>query len=426
MQFQDRQVFSIFRPFPPHRVFRHVVNHRNSNIRDTNANRIAVLDGVRGLAILLVLIHHCVYLSGIDRSVTLDRHIFRFADSMWLGVDLFFVLSGFLITGILFDAKRSHHFFRNFYSRRVLRIFPLYYGFLAIIWALSKTNLTGEVGQAFLDTQGWYWLYLSNVQVALFGWQAPEQIGHFWSLAVEEQFYLLWPWLVWALTRRQLICVATVGFFVALTIRVALPFEMTRLGAYVLLPTRMDALSAGAILALLARGPHGLSAFGRGSKTLLLICSVTLAGLYLRQRRLDLMDPLVGTLGFSCIAAGFASFIAVTLQATKDGLLSRLLSAVPMVMLGKYSYGLYVVHVPLIYLLKNAGVQASLFPRIAGSSLIGVAAFTILASGLSLVVATVSYHLWEAPFLRLKRIFSYTASIPEATIDKSTTVNVPR
>ena len=243
--------------------------------------------------------------------------------------------------------------------------------------------------------------------MALFGWQTPVQIGHFWSLAVEEQFYLLWPWIVWSLDRKQLIRVAIIGFFVALSIRIALPFEMTRLGAYVLLPTRMDALSAGAILALAIRGPKGLNALDRASVILLIVCAAILAGLYLRQRRLDLMDPLVGTLGFTVIAAGFASFIAVVLRAPKEGSLSRLLSAAPMIMLGKYSYGLYVVHVPLIYLLRNLGLQASLFPKFAGSSLPGVAVFTLLAIALSIGVAAASFHFWETPFLKLKRYFPY-------------------
>lgn len=387
---------------------------------DATGSRIAVLDGVRGLAILLVLIHHCVYLSGIDRTVRLDRHVFMLADSMWLGVDLFFVLSGFLITGILFDAKRSSHYFRNFYGRRVLRIFPLYYGFLTIVWVISITNISGEIGQSFPDTQGWYWLYLSNIQVALFGWQAPEQIGHFWSLAVEEQFYLLWPWIVWSLSRKQLMRVAVIGFFAALAIRIALPFEMTRLGAYVLLPTRMDALSAGAILALAIRGPKGLKAIDRTSFMMLIVCVAVLAALYLRQRRLNLMDPLVGTLGFTVIAAGFAAFIAVALRASNNGFLSRPLTTTPMVMLGKYSYGLYVVHVPLIYLLKNMGLQASLFPRLAGSSLPGVAAFTLSAIALSITVAAASYHFWETPFLRLKRYFPYEENAPGKEIDLQT------
>lgn len=150
------------------------------------------LDGLRGFAILLVLCSHLVSLPPGGRSPFVDRLVGMILGLGWVGVDLFFVLSGFLITGILVQSRGGPHYFRNFYARRSLRIFPLYYLFLAIATFISPLLLSPESILTLPKEHAWvYWLYLSN-----FGGKPSEAFAHTWSLAVEEQFYLVWPAIV--------------------------------------------------------------------------------------------------------------------------------------------------------------------------------------------------------------------------------------
>jgi len=162
------------------------------------------LDTLRGVAILGVLFLHGIYSSTNGMQFEgLARRVIRVTQPGWLGVNLFFVLSGFLITGILLDSKSSSRYFVNFYTRRALRILPAYYSLLILLAILGGASWT-YLGLCFL--------YLANV-TTLFG--VPEDYGPLWSLAVEEHYYLLWPLIVYRLSRRNvgivavLICVLT-------------------------------------------------------------------------------------------------------------------------------------------------------------------------------------------------------------------------
>src|SRR3954466_6828035 len=174
------------------------------------SGHIATLDGLRGVAILLVMLCHFLGLlhTGNHR---LDSLLHLGFGHGWVGVNLFFVLSGFLITGILLDAKSSPRYFRNFYARRTLRIFPLYYGVLFVCFAILPL-FPGSNSADFLalrSRQGWLWTYCTNIKIVLDGdWKFATpllDLGHFWSLAVEEHFYLVWPLLVFLLPTRALV-----------------------------------------------------------------------------------------------------------------------------------------------------------------------------------------------------------------------------
>ena len=147
------------------------------------------LDGLRGLAILLVLLRH--FTEGAELRSKSGRWLAAALDAGWIGVDLFFVLSGFLITGILLEARRSQHYFRNFYVRRTLRIFPLYYGVLAVIFGIAPWLgwLVPEVGPEE-HSQAWLWAYGTNIIMSWTGSPLLKHgwlnLNHFWSLAVEE------------------------------------------------------------------------------------------------------------------------------------------------------------------------------------------------------------------------------------------------
>src|SRR5579884_1024639 len=209
--------------------------------------RLPGLDALRGVAILVVMLHHSVQIVPLPRLQNV-------AAAGWLGVDLFFVLSGFLITGILLDARDDRRYFRNFYMRRVLRIFPLYYGVLAanLLLVLTLPHL-----HRFLHLHAWLWTYTTNIKIAIAN-EYPFAIGrmrldHFWTLAVEEHFYLLWPLLVWALNRRALAVVCCLILVASPLLRWAISTPGHMVAPYVLTPCRMDSLAAGALGAILAR-----------------------------------------------------------------------------------------------------------------------------------------------------------------------------
>jgi len=183
--------------------------------RALERGHILALDGLRGVAILLVIACHFVsnlHIVG-DGPAWI---IVALAQAGWTGVDLFFVLSGFLITGILVDARGSNTYFRAFYARRALRILPAYYGFLfAIFVLLPLLNLgAGDNYMLARQHQGWYWLHLTNLMIAIgeIPGRGPYPNTLFWSLAVEEQFYFIWPAIVALCSTRTLrrVCIAGV------------------------------------------------------------------------------------------------------------------------------------------------------------------------------------------------------------------------
>jgi peptidoglycan/LPS O-acetylase OafA/YrhL len=381
----------------------------------TSKDREPVLDGVRGLAFLIVLFHHVVIFSGIDRGVRLDNLVYQLGDSAWFGVDLFFVLSGFLITGILYETKGSESYFHSFYGRRVLSVFPLYYGFLVLALVVFPHLLPPDSAQNMVNNQGWYWLYLSNVYVMLEGWQNPAHLGHFWSLAVEEQFYLLWPMAVWALDRRRLMWLAIACFLGALALRIVQPFGIDATGIYVLLPTRMDALAAGAFLALVIRGQRGMGVLGRWPLAVFVVCIALLLAHYLRYHDVGYSRPIERTLGYTVFAVACASLIALALSASPATWLRRTFSSKVLRFFGKYSYGLYIIHVPIVFFLGDFGFRARLMPRLWDSTLPGVVVFGVVTTLLSVAMALASYHLWEIRFLRLKKYLPYRSKTPRQT-----------
>ena len=330
---------------------------------------------------------------------------FQTCHFLLLGVDLFFVLSGFLITGILFKAKGSDQFFRSFYGRRVLRIFPLYYGYLVLLFIFVPFFLPPETGQEFADIQVWYWLYLANFHTALEGWPGITGIGHLWSLAIEEQFYFLWPFAVWALNRRQLLYLAAACFLGAMAFRIVMP---TSLATYVMLPTRMDTLAAGAFLALVIHGKNGTKVLGNWPLFLFVASGTLLLTHFLKSGGwLSYGDKVFRVVGYTFVATTFASLIALLVTADSRSWLGRVFSSRFLVFAGKYSYGLYVLHIPAIWVVERTGLQADMVPRLWGSSLPGVFVFCMVAGGLSFLCAMASFHWWESPFLRLKRYLPY-------------------
>ncbi len=323
---------------------------------------------------------------------------------LW-GVDLFFVLSGFLITGILFDDKDDPRYFRNFYMRRTLRIFPLYYGVLLFLLVLLPGALAAKFDPQLLETrqlQGWLWSYLTNVYVGQDGQFSIPYVSHFWSLAVEEHFYLFWPFLIAQLSRERAMaaCLGLSGL--ALLLRVGLSLAGHELYPQVLTPCRLDTLCLGGFLALAIRGPEGSVLWNLRAKLWLPIAGALLFSLSLLQKLMP--GPVIVEVRATVLAGFFAVLILAVADPHGPRLLKAMFRGRSLVMLGKYSYGLYVFHGLIAYAFERRAVRAALAGALGSHTL---ATLVQAAAGLvlSMLVAVASYELFEVHFLKLKKLF---------------------
>ena len=373
-----------------------------------SGKHIPALDGVRGFAILLVLLYHCSFFGGSRAPHVVDvtvRQLFSFG---WAGVDLFFVLSGFLITGILLDSRDSPYYYRSFYARRVLRIFPLYFAFLAAaLWILPLVREMEPNFATFREEQVWYWTYLFNWRVASEGWPDFRPLGHFWSLGVEEQFYLFWPFVVLFFRRHTLVRICFAFILGSLALRIWLVAEGLTVAAYVITPGRLDALAMGALLAIWFRNPAIHPVLARHAPKVLFACLLTIAAVFLINGSVWPSGPVTLTLGLSLVGLASASLMATVLLRPDLAWLGRIFRSRGMQFLGKYSYGIYVIHHPLIFFLGRSQFRAAEWPQLGGTEVLGTFTVMAIGIGLSIVLAVLSWNLLEAPFLRLKRRFPY-------------------
>lgn len=361
------------------------------------------LDGVRGLAILLVLAHN---LSPLEApSGLLGRALEMGFDDGWIGVQLFFVLSGFLITGILLDTQGASNHFRSFFARRALRIFPIYY--ISLLAFLVVLPATGALPHGF----GGNWLHQLPLWLYYSNWTLPYGLGgdalpHFWSLAVEEQFYLLWPFLLYRRTPAQVVKLCLGVAAASLLIRIGmLAMHMQVEAIYTFTVCRMDALALGGAAAAALRMPAWRDQLVRAPLRLLLAALAVLLGCFV----IDHGFPRTGwhgqTLGYSALAIGFALLTLACSCADLAG--SRgpfnALRFAPLRTMGKYSYGVYIFHKPFD-LFIGLPWQASR-PDIVHSSLPVALTYIAVGTLVSLLAAMASYHLIEKRFLSLKSRF---------------------
>ena len=382
--------------------------------RLSGRTRIKELDGLRGLAILLVLTFHLNLLQGANSSGSLvDGWFVAVANVGWCGVDLFFVLSGFLITGILYDAKNQPGYFKNFYARRVLRIFPLYYGVLILTFWVIPNIPDSVVPAEKLDRFGrveisqlWYWCYLSNFAIANVGTWWHGILDVTWSLAIEEQFYLVWPIIVLLMKRRQLMKACAMMMAIALATRILMTISgCNPIATYIGTPARIDSLAAGAFVALLARSQLDLERWRPIAIQFSLASAGILLALFLWRGGLRNMDATVQTVGLTLVSIQLASFLVVVMTAPSQGVLSRILCNRFLVKLGTYSYAIYLFHMPLRALIRDAVYGPQQFLTLFGSRIPGQILFYLIATALTFSVASLSWHFYEKHFLKLKRHF---------------------
>jgi peptidoglycan/LPS O-acetylase OafA/YrhL len=371
---------------------------------------VPALDGIRGIAILLVLMTN---LYGGPANHFFEAGVAQVFHAGWIGVNLFFVLSGFLITGILYDAKDGRHYFRNFYARRFLRIFPLYYAAL-LVWLFVLPALgwfrPGEA-ETFRHHQWWYWTYLSNIHIAFAPWPMGGEPTHFWSLAVEEQFYLIWPVVVALADRRRLVIICTALVLTAFSLRVGWRLVDSGLTSqhalHFLTVARMDELALGGLLAVGVRTPNALAWVRRWAGPAALTTTAALLALFVWQRGLYPYSFIVQTLGRSLVALAAGGFLVLAATATV-GTVPHTVFVHPLLrFLGRYSYGIYVWHELMVpfrepWARAAAGVLGSEVPAALGAWLVLAACATCLG--------VLSWHFYEKHFLKLKPRFPYHRS----------------
>jgi peptidoglycan/LPS O-acetylase OafA/YrhL len=366
-------------------------------------DHLPALDGLRGVAVLAVFFYD--YANGLSTKVPSGPvHalglIFAFG---WSGVDLFFVLSGFLITGILYDTQRDPRYYAIFYARRALRILPPF-----CLLALAFMILTPFVGAHWRIAHVAFLLYVGYPFALI--WPSVMQISpllltnHLWSLCAEEQFYAIWPAMIAKLRTPSAILGTCAGVAVsALSLRIAicttgwLDVEWT----HGFLLCRMDTLAVGAVIAILIRGPRP-DRFLRWAPVAFVIAGICVIGLCTARHEVNHRDPYIATIGFTVIALMYGSLLLLALR--QGGLVERVSSIKLLRTFGRYSYAMYLFDLPMTIALNHyRGIFVPWIHSYAGES----AMFLVLCLLVNFSLAAASFHFVESPFMRLKPRFNY-------------------
>ena len=375
--------------------------------------RSITLDGIRGLAILMVMAYHLW--QDVPAVTGLDRFVASGVSFLWTGVDLFFVLSGFLITRILYFNRESPRYFQSFYARRILRIFPLYY--LALFLVLGLPWL---LGRPLVDASpAWFVVHVSNFYT-VFHHYPRRIVAHFWSLAIEEQFYLVWPLIRFLGNRRRMMTLCIGLIALAIGIRTTMLFaEAAPRQIYALTFARMDALACGALAGLWLAGPG--SAERRQRRWLAMAAAVAAAlltvGLALDGGAIRGWSPVSQALNYTAIAVLGGCFIAASQMAPAAAWWKRLLEYPLLPFLGKYSYSMYMFHIWLDAAARALKFHPATNPAISpwpaswGATPAMLVYYVILVAALS-GISFLSWRFFEEPILRLKSRFDYAPPRP--------------
>jgi peptidoglycan/LPS O-acetylase OafA/YrhL len=338
--------------------------------------KIPQLDAVRGLAILIVMLHNI----SLKYPVLHSQNLFS---NGWMGVDLFFVLSGFLITGILLDTKQPEGYFKNFYVRRCLRIWPLYYSLLVFMFALVRLLSRSEYQAVVQQSSPWwaYPLFLQNFLIPI-PTNGAGPLGVTWSLAIEEQFYLFWPLVVRLCSSTVLRRVAVAEICISPAMRYFLSLHHVYL--YTNVFCRLDGLMAGALLALLVRSKNFIPSKFLKHAWILLVIATPMAFVA------EAFDARWIVFSFTALAS--ASFIYVSLFSGRKWLQIVMTNRF-LVYTGTISYGLYLLHKIPFGIVQTLHLDRHPFLPLP----------IILVT--SYAIAAISWNLLEKPFLNLKRFF---------------------
>ncbi|HEY0563166.1 MAG TPA: acyltransferase [Methylophilus sp.] len=373
---------------------------------EKNANyHFLALDGVRGLAILWVLIFHATMT--MDHHALLIQSIFFITHIGHLGVDIFFVLSGFLITGILLDSKHksSWHFFGAFYYRRSLRIFPLYFAVILMLLIIPQFVVMLQTNEYFryVDKQWWFWFYGANIVLEYYGFTNPILefgwlvLTHFWSLAVEEHFYLFWPFLVYFLPTKKLVLTSLSLLMLSVFVRSGLvDISYPWLAAVLATPKYLGGLVIGSLGAICLRNFHSTTIIYKIARNSFCI-TLVMFFISLTWLNIELVEVFV-----IHMLVSLATMSVILMAVTKpENITAKTLEFGGLRFFGKYSYGIYVYHGLAIPLFR--GFDYSNLP---GGQMVGAMSYILLFCLIPILMSVLSYKYFEYPILKLKAKFS--------------------
>ena len=380
------------------------------------SGRIPELDGLRGIAIGSVLIWHYFVTPTIVAPATPLSYALVLGRLTWSGVDLFFVLSGFLIGGILLDARASTNYFRVFYTRRFFRIVPVYF---AVLFVLPLVTSVGR--SMYHDGFMWfraestplyaYWIFMQNFWMAHAGNFGGYGLWMTWSLAVEEQFYLTLPILVRFFSGHRLLALVLAGLCLAPLLRIVIHFLWPHNWAapFVLMPCRADALLLGVLAAILLRNDAWRNRIQRSKLFFGVSLPAFLVGIaYFNIKSPDIKTPFMQTVGLTWLALFYVNVLLFALT-SPDSLVSRALRAKWLAWLGGIAYGTYLFHQP---------IQGLLFGYFRGGSPVIDGGYTLvttlLALALTLAAARLSWRFFEQPLIRFGHQSSYQFVPPQS------------
>ncbi len=367
-------------------------------------SRVPELDGVRGLAILLVIAFHTFKRADAFTENPILHQISAFTQIGWAGVDVFFVLSGFLITGILLKTRENPHYFKNFYVRRILRIFPLYY-LVIIALLIFLPQLDDGPGQKtqplwpFFLLYAQNWLYIFKPGLSLF-------LGFTWSLAIEEQFYLLWPALVFFLKKRALVLTGLAIILASFLLRLVLtlaPFKIENLKNFFYYGTitRFEGLIFGGLIALVFyTGGIWKERFTRWAApvfwvSLGLFTVISVTGTPSPTSNNNLMTIY----GYTLLVLITGSLIVLLSTQPETSFIRRIFRNRGLLFFGKYSYAMYMFHVPIIIILME------IFWETRRQNAQMWLLYIVITFGLTILLSLLSWHLLEKHALKLKKYF---------------------
>ena len=348
------------------------------------------LDGLRGFAILGVLLQHNFSFLPVPKFG-------------WVGVDLFFVLSGFLITDILLKTKEQKNFLSNFYTRRILRIFPLYYGSLILFFSLAPLiSQFKDQYNYYAANQGMLWMHLQNwLYIAKPKLDNHTVFSHYWSLSVEEQFYLVWPLIILACNKaRTLVIVIYLALAGSILFRFATWSYLGNGDTNFLLQymTRIDGLCVGSLIAIWRN--TNVQAVTRKVLRLGITFISLHAAAFLISKTMFRTVPHFPIFGYSTIAVCFG-FLLNFLIEKRNRLTQFLFESRPIKSLGKISYGVYIYHWPIFVVFKIFVADRILKMGMLENLIISIAATT-----LAVLVSVISYNLFEKKILALREILT--------------------
>lgn len=365
------------------------------NITYNSKSHIPALDGIRGAALVVVV----------------SYHYFLLPYAAWFSMESFFVLSGFLITGILLDTRESKGYFKNYLARRMLRILPLYYGLLIVAFFIVPLFVNKESLAPFslyYNNKGYFWAYIQNWLLLHneAGLKGTSRIMlHLWSLAIEEQFYIFWPLLV-LIFRRKVFTKVIIGIILfSITLKCyfyfsGYPWQENYFNTF----CRMDALSLGGLIAVGVRDQSSLRFLNKIAPFIFKLLGTILVVLLFIYRPRMLGEQFLEPIGTTLFAILFGGMILYCLSDHKRNFVKRFLELKLFTFLGKYSYSIYIFHAPVLALMRP-GLTSFLHEYMRSGYAYVLS--NIICLAFTMLVGLFTWVAIEKPALKLKKFFKY-------------------